>query len=304
MLVKVVAAAIDHALGKTFPKPELPAARFVHAGGSPLSLGWHFSGIVEETVGDDDCDLAVGTPVFGFLEYSPSQRQGSFAEYILVKSTECAVKPDNVSFEIAAAASTEAITALQALRDVGRLTSGKSVLICGTSGGVGSAAVCIAKLLGASKVTAICSDREVERVRNDYQPDVIVNRTLCQGDPIKSCGEKFDLILDSPGAFPSNKYFSCLKPKGTFVDTSPSFGFLLGALSSLFSSKRVSMVICKPVREDLELIGEWLAQDKLKIPIDSAFDVVDMRAALAKQEDKSKQGRVVIKVQGGWGDEL
>lgn len=302
VLVKVVAAAIDQGFGKVFPKVELPGGFFVHSSASPLYLGWHFSGIVEQTVGDN-CDLAVGTAVFGFLEYAPTQRQGSFAEYILVKSKECAVKPESISHELAAAASTEAVTALQALRDVGKLTSGKSVLICGASGGVGSAAVCIAKLLGASKVTAMCSDREVDRVRNEFQPDAILNRTKCQGDPIKSCGEKFDLIFDCPSAFASYKYFSCLKPKGSFVDTTPSLGFLLGVLFSLFSSKRVGMVICKSVREDLNLIGEWLAQDKLKIPIDSTFPVGDMRAAIVKQEDKSKKGRVVIKIQDGWGSE-
>lgn len=172
LLVKVVASAIDPSIDKKFPKLKLPDGFFVHSGASPLYMGWHFSGIVEETVGDD-CDTPVGTAVFGFLEYSPMQQQGSFAEYILVKSTECAVKPDSVNFELAAAASTEAITALQALRNVGRLTSGKSVLICGSSGGVGSVAVRIAKLLGASKVTAMCSDREVERVRAEFQPDAV-----------------------------------------------------------------------------------------------------------------------------------
>ncbi len=307
LLVKVVAAAIDRGLAMEFPKTEFPAGYAIHSTASPLYLGWHYSGIVEQAVArNDGNDIAVGTAVFGFLLYSSKQQQGSFSEYLLVNSRECAIKPESVSFEVAAASATESITALYALRDVAKLQPGaSSVLICGASGGVGSAAIGIAKELGAAKVTAICSDREVQRVRDTFQPDVIVNRTTCAGgDPIKSCKEQFDIIFDCPGVFASYKYFGCLKPKGVFVSASPSLGCLLGMLYSLvtFSSKRVAMVFCKPVRSDFTLIGEWLANKDgaLKIAIDSTFHVADMQKAIEQQAHGGKQGRVVIKVQDGW----
>merc|ERR1712224_1037589 len=110
-------------------------------------------GGIIESVGSDaaanDVDLKEGVAVFGFLQYEPSQSQGAFAEYITVKHNECAIKPNDVSFEVAAASSTEAITALQAIRDKGGLKlrseskeqQQQTILVVGAAGGVGSAAV-------------------------------------------------------------------------------------------------------------------------------------------------------------------
>merc|ERR1712224_849353 len=109
-------------------------------------------GGIIESVGSDaaanDVDLKEGVAVFGFLQYEPSQSQGAFAEYITVIHNACAIKPNDVSFEVAAASTTEAITALQAIRDKGGLRSSKSkeqqqqtILVVGAGGGVGSAAV-------------------------------------------------------------------------------------------------------------------------------------------------------------------
>lgn len=96
LLVRVVAAAIDHGLAIEFPKPRFPECYFLHSTASPLYLGWHYSGIVEEIAGDDTGEVIVGTAVFGFLVYEAKQRQGSFADYILVNSNECAIKPDQL----------------------------------------------------------------------------------------------------------------------------------------------------------------------------------------------------------------
>jgi NADPH:quinone reductase-like Zn-dependent oxidoreductase len=306
LLVKVVAAAIDAGFAKKFPKGK-PDGFFIHSSATPLYLGWHFSGVVEEIAGDGTSILldgiTVGTAVFGFLEYSPTQRQGSFAEYILVNSQQCGIKPDSVSFELAAASATESATAIQALRDCGRIAPVQSVLICGAGGGVGSAAICAAKIMGA-RVTAMCSERDEKRLQETFQPDAILNRSQYEGkDPIKSYGEKFDIIFDCPSAFSPFKYLSYLKPNGAFVVTSPSLGFIFGFVYSIFTwwtSKRVRLVTVTPHRTDFTLIGEWLTQGKLKIPIEATFDVTDMAAAIATQNSKTRQGRVVIKVQDGW----
>jgi NADPH:quinone reductase-like Zn-dependent oxidoreductase len=309
LLVKVVAAAIDQSLAKKFPKPK-PDGMFVHSSASPMYLGYHYSGIVEEiAVGSDITSLdgiMVGTAVFGFLEYQPFQRQGSFAEYIVVSSVQCGIKPESVSFELAAAAATESIAALQALRDCGNVTTpGKSVLIIGASGGVGSAAICIAKTLGAH-VTAMCSERDVLRVQQTFSPDAVLNRSQYPtSDPIHSYGEKFDMIFDCPSAYDAYKYLDCLNPHGVYVVTVPSLGFALGlgqSVATFWKSKKVRMVMGTPNRKDFTLIGEWLAEGKLKIPIDATVDVKDMAEAIAKQENKARQGRIVIKVQDGWGN--
>lgn len=303
LLVKVVAAAVDAGLAKKFPKGTADGF-FIHSSASPLYLGWHYSGVVEQTVGNELDGITVGTAVFGFLDYAPTQHQGSFAEYIVVSSKCCGIKPDAVSFELAAVSATESAAALQALRDLGRLSSGKSVLICGAGGGVGSAAIGVAKLLGAN-VTAMCSERDVQRLNDHFEPNAILNRSQFDGrDPIKAYGETFDIIFDCPSAYSAHKYFSNLHPNGTFVVTAPSGGLIAGFLLSIFScsSKRVRMLTVQPVRQDLELIGSWLAEEKLKVPIDSTFDVADMKAAIQREASKERTGRIVIKVQDGWGE--
>jgi len=192
VLIKVVYSALDTAHQPILDK-EFPTAYFIHKVNTrtPLYLGYHYSGIVE-SVGSDvvmnDSDLKKGTAVFGFLQYVPSQSQGAFAEYITVKHNECSIKPKNVSFEVAAASTTEAITALQAIRDKGGLksrsesnsksTEQQTILVVGAAGGVGSAAVQIAKHLLGAHVTAVCGSKDVQTVKDAYGADVVIDRTV------------------------------------------------------------------------------------------------------------------------------
>jgi len=301
VLVKVQYSALDTSheavLNKTIP------GYFIHTLKEPLYLGYHYCGTVEEIGADvdttSDTGLTKGSEVFGFLQCVPSQTQGAFAEYITVKATDCAVKPAGVSGQIAAASATEAITALQAIFNLGGLDKGQHILIVGAGGGVGSAAVQIAKQLGAT-VTAVCSTKDVDRVQQQWGADTVVDRTV---DPqytttLLQEGVRFDVILDACNALPASAT-KLLKPKGAIVNTIPTFTFMWNKIKTLISSKRVYFVECHSTKSDLDLIGKWLDEGHLDIPIDSTFKVRDMQSAMAKHAGR-KTGRVSIQVEDAW----
>ena len=170
VLVKVKFSALDTATPDVLSNSWV--SYFLHAKADPLILGWHFSGIVEQLGAAASSDhsassLNIGDEVWGHLEYDPAQKQGSFSEYITVKTNACAKVPDKskVTLDKYAAVATEAMTALQAIRDDGGLEKDMHLLVVGAAGGVGSAAVSIGKQLGAH-VTAICSSKDVDFVKS------------------------------------------------------------------------------------------------------------------------------------------
>jgi len=276
---------------------------FVHARSKPLLLGWHYSGTVEE-VGRNVTDLKVGDSVFGHLQYDPSTKQGAFAEYVAVPAGDCARKPPGISHDVAAASTTEALTALQALRDLGGVDGSggqtKKVLIVGAGGGVGSAAVMIAKNLGAH-VTAVCGRKDVDRVKA-FGADVVLDRAKtdflsCEGGVDSA---KYDVIFDTPNACPVGKTLQKLGDGGVWVVTLLTWAFSGGLLRTLFSSKSVQFISVKSKKDDLELVGSWLADGTLTVDIDSAYPVKDLSSACRRQRDRTKVGRVVVEVEGGW----
>jgi NADPH:quinone reductase-like Zn-dependent oxidoreductase len=292
VLVKVVNAALDTAHDDVVKKTA--AAGYLHSLKDPLYLGYHFAGVVEK-VGSKVVGLEAGSEVFGHLPYENKTTQGSFAEYIVVKSSECGVKPSNVSFATAAASTTESLTALQGIRDLGGLSEGKTILINGAAGGVGSAAVGIAIKLGAH-VTAVCSKKDVQKVK-DLGAHVVIDRS--KQDVMKSLKElstTFDVIFDTPNAF--KLPLGLLNKGGVMVITIPDLRFFCGKVITLMSSKSIKFIHVESKKNDLELVGEWL-QNGLEIFIDSTHDVKDIDAAI-KRQNGQKHGRVVIQVEGGW----
>lgn len=193
------------------------------------------------------------------------------------------------------AASTESLTALQAIRDLGGLSAGKSILVLGAGGGVGSAAVQIAKNLGAH-VTASSSAKDVQRVKN-VGADVVLDRS--ETDPLSGSG-KYDFIFDSPNKYSAVKAMGSLNPKGTYVVTMLSFGLFAAMFCSVFNGKRAKFIECHSSKEDLELVSDWMKQDKLKIDVDGTFAIRDLEKAMMRQNMKSKLGRVVLQVKDGW----
>ncbi|CAJ1942168.1 unnamed protein product [Cylindrotheca closterium] len=297
VLVMVHYSALDTALDPVIKKTFVGG--MLHKQTDPLFCGWHFSGVVE-AVGANVGDFETGMQVFGNLPYASSTTQGSLSEYITVKSDALAVKPSTMSMDLAAAATTEPLTALQSLRDIGKLPKGGHVLINGAGGQVGSCAVQIAKALG-SEVTAIVSTKDVAKVTN-LGATTVIDRKKTPNVMGQLKAEQFDVIFDTPGKLSARKITKYLKRKGVYVNPSPDdmLDFLLGKLFTLFSSKSVKMVMVESKKADLEQIGEWTSNSNLKIDIDSVHDVRDCASAIHRQNDSSKNGRVVIKVKGGF----
>src|ERR1700731_3038978 len=168
-------------------------------------LGVDFAGTIE-SVGKNVTQFKPGDDVFG-------GKGGAFAEFVCRRAEGAvALKPASITFEQAASVNIAGITALQALRDKGKVQAGQKVLINGASGGVGTFAVQIAKTYGAD-VTGVCSTRNVELVRS-IGADHVIDYT--QEDFTKS-EQRYDLILDNVGSHSFSEYRRVLKPKGTFV---------------------------------------------------------------------------------------
>ena len=175
------------------------------------------------------------------------------------------------------------------------------VLVIGAGGGVGSAAIQLAKRLLGAHVTAVCSSRDVERVKA-WGADTVVDRSSEPGYLERLLADKaegrVDVVFDTPCTLPS-KATRLLKPRGAIVGTAPTLPLVWNAVKSLFSSKRSSWVLVKSKRADLELVGKMLAAGDLEIPI-TTFKVCEMSTAAAKQADRQKVGRVVVQVEKGW----
>jgi NADPH:quinone reductase-like Zn-dependent oxidoreductase len=269
--------------------------KLLHARNFPMVLGYDYSGVVE-LVGPGTTDFAVGDAVFGFLPYSPFNRRGAFAEVLIASAAETARKPEGISHLQAAAATTPALTALQMLRDLGRLPAqGGRALVTGVSGGVGSAAVAIAKRLGAT-VTGVGSGRGLELARS-LGADAVIDRK--RQDVLTEAVGPFDVVLDAAAASRWKSWKAKLAPGGAFVTTLPSVGFMLDKLASLVSSTRTAFVTVKSRPADLRQIGEWLAAG-LVLPIDSTIPVRDVPKGLARLLQGDVLGRIVVDVANGF----
>jgi NADPH:quinone reductase-like Zn-dependent oxidoreductase len=257
---------------------------------SPL-LGGDFAGTVE-AVGKDVTELRPGDEVFG-------GRSGAFGEYVCAR-VGVALKPANLTFEEAAAIPTAALTALQGLRDHGRLEEGQKVLINGASGGVGTFAVQIAKALGA-EVTAVCSTRNVELARS-LGADRVIDYT--QEDFTRS-GDRYDLLLDIAG---SKSWHACkrvLSPQATVVIVgAPATTPLLGPLGhiagmrlgSLGSSQKAVFFVAKFNKPDLAVLRELVEAGNVKPVIDRRYALSEIADALRCMGEGHVQGKLVIAV--------
>src|SRR5712671_4459580 len=170
--------------------------KFLHGRKFPMILGYDFSGVVD-AVGSGQTRWKIGDPVFGFLPYGPRNNQGAFAEFLVTPENQVARKPSSVSHEQAAASATAAVTALQGIRDQGKLpTVNAHVLITGVSGAVGSAGILVAKKLGA-KVTAVGSQRGLELAKR-LGADVTIDR---EGGDIWRADSSYDVVFDAAAAY-------------------------------------------------------------------------------------------------------
>ena len=290
--VRVAASALNPADYKVIEG----SAKFLHGGNLPLAVGYDFSGTVE-ALGAQAGPFKIGDEVFGFLYYGMKNRQGAFAETLIAKAGEIALKPAAVSHHQVAAAATPGLTALQSLRDLGRLPGqGARVLITGVSGGVGSIGISVAKRLGAS-VTAIGAGGGLALAKKLGAETVIDRKTQDVYSQVKGL---FDVIFDAAAAYRWSDWSASLKPDGVYITTLPSLDFLVDKIHSLLSPSTAKFVMVKSKAADLQLLGEWLA-DGLEVKVDSVIAVKDVAQNLARLRKGEVVGRVVVDIPGQFG---
>jgi NADPH:quinone reductase-like Zn-dependent oxidoreductase len=259
-------------------------------------LGVDYAGTVE-AVGKGVTQFKPGDEVFG-------GRGGAFAEYVCPRAVRAiAIKPANITFEQAASVNIAGITALQALRDSGKVQSGQKVLINGASGGVGTFAVQIAKSFGAD-VTGVCSTRNVDLVRS-LGADHVIDYT--KEDFAKS-GQRYDVVLDN---VPNHSLSDCrgiLTPKGKYVmigGGGPNDGRWVGPfgrviktmLMSPFVSQQMGMMMADTSQKDLTILADMMQSGKIKPVIDRTYKLSEVPAAIAYLEEGHARGKVVITVE-------
>ena len=291
VLVKVQAAAVNP-LDWHYMRGSPYLMRLGTGLGAPKDtrLGVDFAGTVE-AVGINVKRFKPGDEVFGGAG-------GAFAEYVTLGEDRALVlKPANLTFEQAASVPIAAITALQALRDKGRLKAGQKVLINGASGGVGTFAVQIAKSFGA-EVTGVCSTRNLEMVRS-IGADHVIDYT--QEDYTEN-EQRYDLIIDNVGNHSLLRNRRALEPDGIFVIVGGPKGNWLGPIMSPIKALMLSpfvgqefvMVLAKMRKDDLAVLGELMQAGKVTPVIDRRYRLSEVPAAIRYSEEGHARGKIII----------
>jgi NADPH:quinone reductase-like Zn-dependent oxidoreductase len=257
-----------------------------------IRLGVDVAGQIE-AVGRNVTQFKPGDEVFGV-------KRGAFAEYVTAREDQLVLKPANITFEQAAAVPVAAVTALQGLRDAGKIQPGQKVLINGASGGVGTFAVQIAKSFGAH-VTGVCSTRNVEMVRSLGADQVIdyAKEDFTQGE------QRYDLILDMVGNHSLSAFRRVLKPKGKYIIVGGPKGRWIAPVDrvvkarvlSWFVSQDMRMMLADVNKEDLTILGELMEAGKVTPVIDRRYSLSEVPEAIAYLETGRARGKVIITVE-------
>jgi NADPH:quinone reductase-like Zn-dependent oxidoreductase len=292
ILVRIQAASVN-ALDWHLLTADIFLVRFM--GGGLLKpknpkLGADMAGRVE-AVGSQVNEFKVGDEVFG--DIAP-WGYGAFAEYVAVPEKALALKPANLSFEAAAAVPVAGFTALQGLRDQGKIQPGQKVLIQGAAGGVGTFAVQVAKYYGA-EVTAVCSTRNMEQARALGAEHVI---DYTQSDFTQN-GQQYDLILAVNGYHPLSAYQRALTPAGRYVMAGGTFrqifeSMLLGPRKSKAEGQHMGGVSAKTNKDDLLFLKGLLEAGKIVPVIDKCFPLSETAEAVRYLGTGHARGKVIV----------
>jgi NADPH:quinone reductase-like Zn-dependent oxidoreductase len=255
-------------------------------------LGVDFAGTVE-AAGKSVTLFKPGDEVFG-------TRTGAFGQFIAVRDARIAPKPPSMTFEQAAAVPVAGVTALQALRDRGRLKAGEKVLINGASGGVGTFMVQIAKSFDAH-VTGVCSGRNLEMVRSLGAEKVIdyTREDFTTGDA------RYDLVVDNVGNRSLAEIRRVLTPNGRYVlvgGGGPNDGKWLGPMGKVveakieapFVSQEMGMMLAETTPQDLSLLSDLVVKGTITPVIDRRYPLSEVPAAIAYLEEGHARGKVII----------
>ena len=243
-----------------------------------------------EAVGRNVTKFKPGDEVFGDTGH------GGFAEYAVASESALVLKPSNLSFEQAAAVPVAALTALQGLRDVGKIQAGQKVLINGAAGGVGTFAVQIAKAFGA-EVTAVCSTRNLEQARA-LGADHVIDYSR---ENFTESGRQYDLIFAANGYHSLGEYKRALKPQGIYVmaggKTRQIFEVMLfGGLYSEKNGRTLRNVMAEINQKDLLVLKEMLENGKIIPAIEKTYLLAETPEALRYLGAGHARGKLVITV--------
>jgi NADPH:quinone reductase-like Zn-dependent oxidoreductase len=244
-------------------------------------LGLDAAGTVE-AVGEKVVGVQPGDDVI-----ATSDHMGGFAEYVCVSEDEAVPKPASLTYEEAAAVPAAALTALQGLRDQGKIQQGKKVLINGASGGVGTFAVQIAKSFGA-EVTGVCSTRNVDTARA-IGADFVIDYTT---EDFAHGGRQYDLILDMVGNRPLSDLRRLLTQRGIYVAATGSPIRLLWI--GMAGRKKMVSWVSRPNKQDLVFLKELLEAGKVKPVIDRRYPFREVPDALRYIGEGHARGKVII----------
>ena len=260
-------------------------------------MGTDIAGTVE-AVGGSVRTLEPGDEVFGC---SFARSYGGFAERVAVPEEVLVQKPDDLSFEQAAAVPLAGMTALQGLRDHGKVEPGQRLLIIGASGGVGTFAVQLAKVLGA-EVTGVCSGTKVELV-GSLGADHVIDYTR---EDFLQRGQRYDVVFQLAGTASASELRRVLTPKGILVGSSgESEGHWVGPLGRMFKAAALSPLVSqrlvnftlKPNRDDLRILKEHIEAGEVKPVIDRTYTgLAEVPEAIRYLEQGHARGKIVITV--------
>ncbi|GAA1511963.1 NAD(P)-dependent alcohol dehydrogenase [Streptomyces albidochromogenes] len=247
-----------------------------------------------ESVGPDVTRFRPGDEVYGTCD-------GSFAEYACAKEENLAHKPTNLTFEQAAAVPVSGVTALQAVRDAGRLTAGQSVLVIGAGGGIGHFAVQLAKALGAH-VTGVCSTSKADLVRS-LGADEVVDYTR---EDATDGSRRYDLVLDTAGNRPLAALRRALAPRGTLVIIGGEGGGdwiggngrqVRALLLSPFTGQRLRGLAVMNLRHgDLDALREFIEAGSLTPVVERTCPLAEVPQAIDDLMAGRVRGKIVVRI--------
>ncbi|MFD2444094.1 NADP-dependent oxidoreductase [Bacillus sp. CGMCC 1.16607] len=273
----------------------------------PLILGNDFSGVVAK-VGAKVTRFKVGDEIYARPRKS---KIGTFAEYIAIHEDDIALKPKNLSFEEAASIPLVGLTTYQALTDILQLQKGQKILIHAGSGGVGTFAIQMAKLMGATVATT-ASDAGTNLVKSLGADEIINYKT----EKFEEILKNYDAVYDTLGGEILEKSFNILKDGGKIVSVSglpnASFakeygsGFFKTLLFSAASHKLTALekkhnvqytfLFMKPSGEQLRIIANFIESGKIKPVIDRVFSFKDAQKAMEYAESGRAKGKIIVKI--------
>ncbi|MCG5057551.1 MAG: NAD(P)-dependent alcohol dehydrogenase [Limnoraphis sp. WC205] len=256
----------------------------------PKKIGADLSGVVVE-VGEGVTRFQPGDEVYTFLNPVSG---GACAQYAAVPASSVALKPSTMTHEEAAAVPIAGLTALQSLFDLGQIRPGQKVLINGASGGVGTYAVQIAKVM-ETEVTGVCSTANLERVK-ELGADIVIDYTQVD---FTQQSTKYDIILDAVGKQIFSNCENVLQPDGIYISTLPAPENILASLQTwLFSGKKsAKLVLAQPSRRDLDALRDWIEAGKIRSVIDRVYALSDIIEAHNYSETERAVGKIVCVVE-------